>query len=257
MSTYVDAAGLRTYYEDTGSGPPLVLLHGGLSTAESWAGQVPALAERHRVLVPERRGHGRTSDVDGPFTYAAMGEDTAAFLETVLDGPAHLVGWSDGAVVAALVAMERPDLVERLVLIGQYYDPSGRVPGADEMLAGSRDYLEQMIRPVYDAVSPDGPEHLPVVLDKVLALWAVEPDIPLADLATIAAPTLVMQGDDDLVTVEHSAALVRALPAAQLAVVPGTSHALPMEKPDLVNRLILDFVAGRAATKLVALPTHG
>jgi pimeloyl-ACP methyl ester carboxylesterase len=104
---YVNAGGVHTYYEIYGEGEPLVLLHGGLATAESWAMQIPALSERHRVYVPERRGHGRTPDVAGPITYEIMAADTGAFLDAAGAG-AHLVGWSDGAMVGMLVALRRP-----------------------------------------------------------------------------------------------------------------------------------------------------
>jgi pimeloyl-ACP methyl ester carboxylesterase len=129
---YVEVAGLPTWHEVRGEGPVLVLLHGGFTGAASWSAQAPALAAAgFRVHVPERRGHAHTSDVDGPLTYDVMAEDTIAYLDAVAGGPAHLVGWSDGAVVALLAAQRRPDLVGHLVLIGQYYNSSGRVPGSD------------------------------------------------------------------------------------------------------------------------------
>src|ERR687889_483953 len=80
---YVDAGGVRTYYEVRGDGESVVLLRGGLCTAETWDGRAPALAERYRVYVPERRGHGRTRDVDGPITYELMAQDTIAFFEAL------------------------------------------------------------------------------------------------------------------------------------------------------------------------------
>jgi len=117
---YVDVDGLATWHEVRGDGPPVVLLHGAFAGASSWAAQAPALAEAgYRVHVPERRGHAHTGDVDGPLSYGVMADDTAAYLDEVVGGPAHLVGWSDGAVVGLLVARRRPDLVDRLVLIGQ------------------------------------------------------------------------------------------------------------------------------------------
>lgn len=243
MGDYVDANGVRTYYETTGKGDPLVLLHGGMASARSWFGQVPTLSQHYRVITPERRGHGRTADVDGPITYEVMAADTVAFLDAVGTGPAHLLGWSDGAVVAVMVALHRPDLVRKLVLVGQYYSLDGAVEGATAALTDHREGFEAMVREEYAALSPDGPEHLAVVLDKVMRMWRQEPDISLETLADLQAPTLQMQGDQDIVTVEYSAAFVRALPTAQLAVVPGASHGLPLEKPDLVNRLVLDFLA--------------
>jgi pimeloyl-ACP methyl ester carboxylesterase len=84
-------------------------------------------------------------------------------------------------------------------------------------------------------------------------MWHEEPDIALSELAGVGAPALVMQGDDDIVEVEHSATLAATLPDAQLAVVPGTSHIAPLEKPDLVNRLILDFLSDHQPEKMMPL----
>ena len=248
---HIAANGVRTYYEAVGTGEPLVLLHGGACTIQTLAPQVPALSARHRVYMPERRGHGRTPDVAGPITYAAMAADTIAFMTAVGLESAHLVGWSDGALVALLVAMERPDLVRKLVFIGQYIN----ISGLREKFAGmakhlSRETFPPMFEAAYAAVSPDGPGHWPVVFEKLRLLFTGDPAIPLTRLRDVKTPTLVMLADDDLVSVAHATAIQEALPDAQLAVVPGTSHALPMEKPDVVNRLILDFLAVEQAPKL-------
>jgi pimeloyl-ACP methyl ester carboxylesterase len=135
VAAYVDAVGVRTYYEAEGVGDPLVLLHGGLCTIEAFGAQTAALAPHYRVVNPERRGHGRTPDVPGPITYDNMTGDTIAFLDAVDVRDAHLVGWSDGAVVALKVALRRPDLVGKLVLIGQGVNHDGDSPVAREMLA--------------------------------------------------------------------------------------------------------------------------
>lgn len=251
---YADAGGVSTYYEVRGTGDPVVLLHGGMCTAETFDAQAGPLAERHRVYVPERRGHGRTPDVDGPITYDNMADDTIAFMEAVGLEPAHLVGWSDGALVGLLVAMRRPDLVRKLVLIGQYVNLDGaREEGKALMEAFTAETFPPMFRELYAAVSPDGPDHFDVVFEKLAPLWRGDPGIALDDLAGVSAPTLVVAGDDDVVTVEHAAAIARALPEAQLAIVPGTSHALPMEKPELVNGLLLDFLADEQPPKLLVI----
>ena len=129
-AAYIEVAGLRTWHEVTGQGEPVVLLHGAFGGATSFFAQTPFLVEAgYRVHVPERRGHMRTPDVDGPLTYSVMADDTIAYLDQEVAGPAHLVGWSDGAVVALLVAQRRPELVRRMVLIGQYYNSGGKRPG--------------------------------------------------------------------------------------------------------------------------------
>jgi len=240
---YVDAGGLRTYYEAEGTGEPLLVLHGGFCTVETFGGLTPTLAERHRVYSPERRGHGRTPDVDGPITYEIMARDTIAFMEAVHSGPAHLFGWSDGANVALITALYRPDLVRKLVLMGTAVNISGGTEFAQASIGHlTVDMLPPMLREAYEAVSPDGPEHFAVVVEKLAPAIAVT-TTELSDLERITAPTLVIVADNDMVTIEHAAAMQRALPDSQLAVVPGTSHALPLEKPDLVLRLILDFIA--------------
>ena len=133
MGKYVEIDGVNTWYDEEGRGEPLVLLHGGLCTNETWGAQTPAFAERFRVFAPERRGHGHTGDVEGPLTYAAMTTDTIGFLDKVMEGPSHLVGWSDGGIMGLMVAIERPDLVRKLVVIGSNYDTAGVVPEAVEM----------------------------------------------------------------------------------------------------------------------------
>ncbi len=244
MGTYIEIGGLRTWYDEDGSGEPLVLLHGGLSTNETWGPQMPELGKVFRVLAPERRGHGHTPDVDGPFSYDDMATDTIGFLEAVVAGPAHLVGWSDGGIIGLIVAMRRPDLVRKLVAISANFDTSG-VP--EEILSHFLSMQPDSeglasLRSMYEAASPDGPDHWPVVFAKFIEMASREPHIPPSELKRIAAPTLVLAGDDDLMSLEHTIELFASIPNAELAIVPGTSHFLTMEKPDVVNRLILDFI---------------
>jgi pimeloyl-ACP methyl ester carboxylesterase len=104
------------------------------------------------------------------------------------------------------------------------------------------DMLPPMLRDLYVAASPDGPEHWEVVVDKLWQLYRKEPNIPLDELATVAAPTLLIVADHDMVTVEHAEAMRRALPDGRLEVVPDATHGLPMEKPEAVARLVLDFL---------------
>ncbi len=249
---YLDTRNVHTYYEVTGEGEPVVLLHGGMCTAETFDSQVGALANSYGTYVPERRGHGRTPDVSGPITYDIMADDTIAFMETVGITSAHVVGWSDGAFIGLLIAMRRPDLVRKLVYIGEPINFAGAAPNAlQALIRMTPDQLPPILQQLYSAVSPDGPEHFPVVAAKMIDLWHVDHGISLEELGRVAAPTLVMLGDDDLITTEHAAAMHQALPNAQLAVVPGTSHMLLMEKPDLANRIILDFLADEQTPKMM------
>jgi pimeloyl-ACP methyl ester carboxylesterase len=240
---YLDIRGQQVWHAKFGSeGEPVVLLHGGFANADSWMLQAPALkAAGFHVYVPERRGHGRSPDVDGPITYGLMAQDTIDYLEEVLDGPAHLVGWSDGAVVALLVAMRRPDLVRRMALIGQYFNSDGKVPSSSLLEMISSPEAEGFLRAMYDPYTPDGPEHFAIVRAKLLTMFNTEPELDLSELSTVTAPTLVLQGDRDEVTVAHSLEVANALTDGRLAVVPG-SHGLPIEQPAVVNELLIGFL---------------
>jgi pimeloyl-ACP methyl ester carboxylesterase len=242
---YIEVDGRRVWHEVSGAGDPLVLLHGAFAGAASFFAQTPALvAAGFEVYVPERRGHAHTPDVDGPITYDVMADDTIAYLDQELGRPAHLVGWSDGAVVAVLVAQRRPDLVQRMVLIGQYYNSGGKVSGGmlDE-LVNQGEAAWPFLRGGYDPFTPDGPEHFPIVYAKLLEMVKTEPELDLSSFAVITAPTLILQGDRDEVTFEHGAAVAAVLGDGRLAVLPGT-HALPLECPEVVNPLVATFLRG-------------
>ncbi|WP_411074709.1 alpha/beta fold hydrolase [Streptomyces sp. cmx-4-7] len=251
MGAYADLPGVRTWYETEGEGDPLVLLHGGFCTNGTWGAQRPDLAGEYRLFLPERRAHGHTPDVPGPLSYQDMADDTVAFLERVVGGPAHLVGWSDGGVVALLVAAARPDLVRGVVAIGANFRPGPECfvdPSMlDAMTPDSPDM--EFFREMYAAVTPDGADHWPVVAAKVIDMWRTQPVLTPEDLGRVRAPTLVVVGDDDMMTLEHTAALYRAIPGALLAVVPGASHLVPLEQPARVNRMILDHLARDAAVE--------
>jgi pimeloyl-ACP methyl ester carboxylesterase len=242
MGEYIDILGHPTWVVDRGTGDEtVVLLHGGLSDSDLLLDSIgTGLAERHRVVAFDRRGHGRTADTDAPFHYADMANETVAVLGTVVGGPAHLVGWSDGGIIALLVGIDRPELVGRLVPIGANYHYDGLGPMGLE----SDSPVLAMIAQAYAERSPDGADHFPVVLEKSLTMFSSEPTLTTKDLGRIAAPTLVLAGDDEAIRLDHTRSLYEALPAGQLAIVPGTSHAVPLEKPAEVLHLILDFLSG-------------
>jgi pimeloyl-ACP methyl ester carboxylesterase len=238
VGTYVDLGGVRTWYDELGQGEPLVALHPGLVDARALAATVEVLAGHFHVYTPERRGHGHTPDPGGPLSFEAMADDTVAFLEQVVGAPARLLGVSDGAMVAVLTAVRRPDLVERLACIAGPFNLHGWVPEAIDPANAPPDAFAAS----YGEVSPDGIGHYAAVVEKLARAHLEGPTLTAGDLAGIGRRALVMMADDEEVTLEHAVEFYRALPAGELAIVPGTSHGLLVEKPDLCHRIILDFL---------------
>jgi pimeloyl-ACP methyl ester carboxylesterase len=240
MANYVDLNGVRTWYDETGSGEPLVLLHPGGAGVDSRAfgPNIGSLAKHFRTFTPERRAHGRTPDVTGPITFEAMAQDTIQFLERVVGGPARLLGVSDGAIVALLVAACRPELVTRLVFVAGVFHHDGWWPQAID----PNNEPPAFLRDSYAELSPDGAAHYQVVVDKMARVHQIEPTLTAGDVGNIACRTLVMFGDDDEIRLEHAIALYRALPDAEFAVIPGTSHGLMVEKPELCDTIVVDFL---------------
>ena len=234
----VELSQVRMWYAERGGGEALVLLHGGAVDARFFDQNIETLAARFRVLTPDLRGHGRTPDVEGPFTYEAFAQDTIEFIEVAVGGPVHLAGHSIGAGVALHVALRRPDLVSSLVLISAAFHHSGQI-AVDEI---DVDQVVAAFGASYGEVSPDGEDHFPVVVEKEIDLDRREPTLDESSLSAVCSRTLIMASDDDIITLEHTLTLYRGITNAELAIVPGTSHFLTQEKPDLVAAIVVDFI---------------
>ncbi|MGO1053409.1 alpha/beta fold hydrolase [Crossiella sp. CA198] len=252
MPHTVTVNGVPTWYDVRGDGEALVLLHGGMTDARCFAGNLDGLAGHFQVYLPERRGHGHTPDVDGPISHDLMAEDMIAFIDTVIGAPVHLAGYSDGAVVALLLAHRRPDLVRKLVLISGVHDHTGWLftpePGGE---------IPEVITRAYAEVAPHPPEHLQVVAGKLAESARDETLLSTAELAGISARTLVLAADDDIISLEHTLALYRGIPTAELAVVPGTSHALLEEKPVLCREIVGEFLRNEAVSTWIPIRRAG
>lgn len=221
---------LPLWYDQCGTGDPVVLVHGAAVDSRFWKPNTDALAERFTVYTPDARGHGRTPDGPGPVTHRALAGDLAGFLTAVPRRPVHLVGHGEGAEVVLHVALRCPELVDRLVLIGCRFAPRGPRPRVDVAA------LERALGPSYDC--PD----YRAVAEKAATLAAQGPSVDAADTARLRPHTLVMSGDHP-VPLEHAIALYEAVPHGELAVVPGTSFFVTQQKPLLCNRILLDFLA--------------
>jgi pimeloyl-ACP methyl ester carboxylesterase len=218
------------YHEVHGEGPPLLSLHGGGGSINPESTTIPFLAAEFQVIAMEQMGHGRTADaVDRPFHYHDMAEDTVELMRHLGIERAAVLGYSDGGIIGLDMAIHHPERVTRLVVTGANARTDGYTP---ENLEFVRTF-DPAVEPVPDAyarLSPDGADHWPVLLGRLQPMWAAEPDFTLEQLQRIAAPTLIIVGDRDIVTPEHAVELFRTIPDAQLCVVPNAGHgAMPKE----------------------------
>ena len=250
--TYLRINGVDLYSEVEGAGDPVLLLHGGFCSLESLRGQSDALVPTRQVHAFERPGHGRSADIDADFTYPRGVADTIAYLDAQGLDAVDVIGYSDGAIIGLLLALEHPDRVRSLVAISANLDPSAFTTspdGAGPVLMPltpadpPADPEPDVEREHYVALSPDGPEHADVVLEKLFRLWTSEPRIDPATLASITAPVLVMSGDRDTIRPDHSLLIAASIPGAQLCILPGTTHNLVAERPELISAIVRDFLS--------------
>jgi pimeloyl-ACP methyl ester carboxylesterase len=240
-SGYAPVNGLQLYYEIHGAGEPLVLLHGGLGMTGMFGELLPMLAQGRQVIAVDLQAHGRTADIDRPLRYELMGDDIAALLAHLEIAQADVMGYSLGGGVALRAAIQHPERVRKLVVVSAPYAMDGWYPEIIAAVGQISGEAAEMFRgspmhEFYVAVAPH-PEQFPRLLDKMGDLERQHYDWS-AEVAALRVPTLLVYGDADSVPPTHAAAFFgllgggkedagwdRAkLPAARLAILPGTTH---------------------------------
>jgi pimeloyl-ACP methyl ester carboxylesterase len=251
-SGYALVNGLKMYYEIRGSGPPLVLLHGGLGAIEMYAPILPALSAGHRVIAVDLQAHGRTADIDRPLRLELMADDVAALIRQLGLAKADLMGYSLGGGVALQTAIRYPQLVRRLVLVSTPFKRDGWYP---EVLAGMAQMSAQAAEPMkqtpiyqlYSAIAPR-PQDWPVLLDKMGELLKRDYDWSSA-VSALEMPVLLVAGDADAVRLAHVVEFFGLLgggqrdagwdgsgrPKAELAILPGATHYDIFGRPELAS----------------------
>jgi pimeloyl-ACP methyl ester carboxylesterase len=247
-SGYIDIGDLHMYYEVYGNGTPLVLLHGGMLTIElNFAGLIPTLAQRHQVIAVELQGHGRTNDTARAITPGALAGDVVALLDHLAIERAHVLGHSMGAAVTLELAVSHPTRVRSIVPISASVRPDGlhedltdpaRMAGSTR-LPTPQDFAD--FRDAYVRLSPH-PDHFEDFLATLSSSNADLQGWSDAQLAGITAPTLIVLGDHDFVTVEHAALMQQLIPGARLAVLPNTTHMQITRRADLLLPMLAEFL---------------
>jgi pimeloyl-ACP methyl ester carboxylesterase len=258
QSGYAPINGLRMYYEIHGAGGvPLLVIHGAFGNTGLFGGElVPALAETRTVIVMDQQAHGRTADIDRPLSVVQMADDTAALIEHLGLEQVDVFGYSMGGGIAFRLAVERPELVRKLVIAAVYTSGAGAHP---EIVSGMKSlspeaFAGSPMETSYFAVSPN-PDDWPVLVEKIKAMgsnaeaYSLTPD----EVRGIESPVLYIIGDSDIVLPEHAVEVFRllgggvpgdltGLPKSQLAILPGTTHIGVILQTDLLLGMIVPFL---------------
>lgn len=240
---HVRAGGATLWYATAGSGSPVLLLHGGLGSADDWGYQVAALAAHHRVILLDARGQGRSTRDDTPYSYDLMADDVVALLDALRIDRVDVVGWSDGANVGLDLAMRHPRRIGKLFAFGANASVSGMAADFDKQPIFPQ--LMQRMTADYARLSPT-PGDFEVLAGQMGKMWATQPEWTDAQLAAITSPVWIVDGDhEEFILREHTEKLARSIPGAGLLILPGTSHFAPLQAPGLFNATVLQFLDGR------------
>jgi pimeloyl-ACP methyl ester carboxylesterase len=258
VAGFAEVNGARLYYEATGRGPAVVLLHGGLNDSRMWDDQMKPLSKHYRVVRYDLRGFGKSAATSGQFWPT---EDLRALLDFLKIERATVVGLSLGGIIAADFALEHPERVERLVLVGAGLRGDKQPPDAKTMNAyrvGAREGAERYFEAFLQSDLLAGVRERPrvrermrrMMIDNYKALAYISaglsqsPEPPTAErLAQIKAPTLVVIGSLDGKNLQNIAdTLAAKIPRARKVTIHGASHHPPVETPKEFNRILLDFL---------------
>ncbi|HEY1810360.1 MAG TPA: alpha/beta hydrolase [Acidobacteriaceae bacterium] len=230
---FYDINGFKMYTEVYGSGPPLLMIPGNNGDMSAFSKNVPYFATHYQVILADSRSQGRSLDPNHPLTFEMMADDYAALLDAMHIPSAYVIGWSDGGIDALLLAIRHPEKVRRLASTGANLWPTADAfqPGLWD--AEKKEYESGLDR-TYSTAKEKNDRKL-FLLD-----WQ-EPHITLAQLHTIQAPSLIICGDHDLISVPHTVLIFQNIPHANLWVVPDSGHGTLREHPDDFNHQIDAF----------------
>jgi pimeloyl-ACP methyl ester carboxylesterase len=237
---YVENDGAQIWYASCGSGKPVVLLHGGLGNSGNWGYQVPALIERgYQTVVIDSRGHGRSTRDEGPYSYERMASDVLAVMDTLKLEQAALVGWSDGACTALILADKNPERVAGVFFFACNMDPSGTkefefTPVVERCFNRHvKDYAEL-------SATPDKFQEFS---EAVSLMQKTQPNYSVNDLTQISVPvTIVHSEHDEFIKREHAEYLAQSIPNAAFVLLQGVSHFAPLQRPEQFNSAVLAFL---------------
>ena len=237
---YVDREGARIWFGSYGTGTPVILLHGGLGHGGNWGFQVPALLGRgYRAIVIDTRGHGLSTRDERPYSYELLAQDVLAVMDSLGLEKAALVGWSDGATTALIMAMRAPARVSGVFFFACNMDPSGVKPFEFGPVMGrcynrhTKDYAQLSATPA----------NFKEFAEAVGLMMNTQHNCTADQLAAIRVPVVIVQSEhDEFIKLEHAEYLARTIPDAEFVFLEGVSHFAPLQRPAQFNAAMLGFL---------------
>ncbi len=222
-SGYASVNGLKMYYEIHGEGAPLVLIHGGGSTIQTTFGEIlPLLAQHYKVIAVELQAHGHTNDRDSAESFEQDADDVVGLIQYLKISKAHFLGFSNGGNTAMQIAIRHSNIVDKLVIISSFYKREGMIPGFFEgMQLATLENMPILLKTYYLQINNDQ-KGLQRMFNKDKERMLHFKDWRDEDLASIKSPSLIISGDKDVVTTEHTVKMSQIIPNAQLMILPGT-----------------------------------
>jgi pimeloyl-ACP methyl ester carboxylesterase len=232
--------GINMYYAVYGSGPPVLLIHGGLGYADVWGAQVADLSRDHTVITAESRGHGRSTRNAEPYSYDLMSSDYLALLDYLKIDRTAIVGWSDGGIIGLDIAIHHPERLTRLFAQAANSKIDGVIPTVMENKTFAS-YIDKAGE-VYKKISPT-PTEYDAFVTQISNMWASQPNWSDEDLKKITTPTAIVLGDhDEAISRAHTDYLARTIPGAKLIILKDTSHFAMLQDPQGYNKAVRDFI---------------
>ena len=230
---FYDVRGFKMYCEEYGAGMPLLMIHGNGGSIHAFTQNIPWFATKYRVIATDSRAQGKSKDPGPELTFEMMADDEAALLDTLHIKAAYVLGWSDGGIVALELAMRHPDKVIKLASTGANVQPdaSAFAPGIWERNKKRYDADKDKIRWTARARNEW----------KVSMLNWEQPNIPFDALHAIGCPCLIICGDHDAISIEHTVKIFQNIPNAALWVVPSSRHDTLIQHADEFNRTVGEF----------------
>ena len=238
---YAADDGTRLHYVEAGSGPPLVLLHGGGGNRDSFFAQLPFLARHFHVYALDSRGHGRSEHGDGSLSYERYAEDVYDLLNQLGIAQTTLIGWSDGGNTGLVLAVKHPESICRMVVIGANYRPSGLMENPDAPPPAPHEWSTDLAWKLYDLLLAPRDANSPSD-DELEELWTSGPSLTVAKLHRIKAQVLVVGGEYDLIARDHLITIQQAIPGARLKIFANVGHSLMQDVPAKMNKALREFL---------------